>query len=169
MIGDTVNTAARLQGLTRVLNTPLVVGDAVVAAIRALPRANGEDPLARLHDGGEHTLRGRAGPVRIWTYEPAPAAASEGLPSRALSGVGRNRIEHAGHCLGRRPKQSAVARGQGASPFRIGRWIVLAADWFAPICRDRFPQESAPWPAGEPADDADRADFRRTLFNRARG
>jgi len=70
VIGDTVNTAARLQGLTRVLNTPLVVGDAVVAAIRALPRANGEDPLAGLHDGGEHTLRGRAGPVRIWTHEP---------------------------------------------------------------------------------------------------
>ena len=72
VIGDMVNTAARLQGLTRVLNTPLVAGDALVQAIRALPRANGEDPLARLHDGGEHTLRGRAGPVRIWTYEPAP-------------------------------------------------------------------------------------------------
>ena len=48
VIGDTVNTAARLQGLTRVLNTPLVVGDPLVQAIRALPRANGEDPLARL-------------------------------------------------------------------------------------------------------------------------
>ncbi len=73
VIGDTVNTAARLQGLTRVLNTPLVVSDALVAAIRALPRANGEDPLARLREGGEQTLRGRAGPVRIWTCEPAPA------------------------------------------------------------------------------------------------
>src|SRR3954468_11634550 len=67
VIGDTVNTADRLQGLTRVLNTPLVVGNALVAAIMVLPRANGEDPLARLQDGGEHILRGRAGPVRIWT------------------------------------------------------------------------------------------------------
>ncbi len=73
VIGDTVNTAARLQGLTRVLNTPLVVGDPLVQAIRELPRANGADPLARLYDGGEHTLRGRAGPVRIWTYELAQA------------------------------------------------------------------------------------------------
>ncbi|MBV8793371.1 MAG: response regulator, partial [Hyphomicrobiales bacterium] len=36
VIGDTVNTAARLQALTRSLGTPLVVGDAVVRAIRAL-------------------------------------------------------------------------------------------------------------------------------------
>ena len=35
-IGDTVNTAARLQVLTRSLKTQLVVGDPVVRAIRAL-------------------------------------------------------------------------------------------------------------------------------------
>jgi adenylate cyclase len=70
VIGDTVNTAARLQGLTRTHHTPLVVSDALVAAIKALPRANGEDPLARLRDGGEQALRGRAGPVRIWLYGP---------------------------------------------------------------------------------------------------
>ena len=34
-IGDTVNTAARLQVMTRSLHTPLVVGDAVVRAIQA--------------------------------------------------------------------------------------------------------------------------------------
>src|SRR3954454_13554580 len=45
VIGDTVNTAARLQGLTRVLNTPLVVGDPLVRAIRELPRAHGAYPL----------------------------------------------------------------------------------------------------------------------------
>ena len=73
VIGDTVNTAARLQGLTRVLNTPLVIGDPLVQAIKELPRANGADPLARLYDGGEQTLRGRTGPVRIWTYELARA------------------------------------------------------------------------------------------------
>jgi adenylate cyclase len=71
VIGDTVNTANRLQGLTRVLSTPVVIGDSVVTAVKMLPRANGEDPLARLCDGGEQTLRGRAGAVRIWTYDPA--------------------------------------------------------------------------------------------------
>src|SRR3954467_7388141 len=73
VIGDTVNTASRLQGLTRELKTPLVVGDALVQAIRALPHNNGEEPLARLRDGGEQILRGRTGPVRIWTYAPNQA------------------------------------------------------------------------------------------------
>ena len=35
VIGDTVNTASRLQTLTRTLGTPLVVGDALVAAVKA--------------------------------------------------------------------------------------------------------------------------------------
>src|SRR3954454_13833742 len=70
VIGDTVNTANRLQGLTRTLHTPVVVGDPLVQAIRALPHSSDEDPFARLRDGGEQILRGRAGPVRIWTYEP---------------------------------------------------------------------------------------------------
>ena len=34
VIGDTVNTAARLQTLTRTLETPLVVGDPLVAAVK---------------------------------------------------------------------------------------------------------------------------------------
>jgi class 3 adenylate cyclase len=33
VIGDTVNTASRLQSLTHELGIPLVVGDALVAAI----------------------------------------------------------------------------------------------------------------------------------------
>src|SRR5205085_11380446 len=37
VIGGTVNTASRLQGLTRTLETPSVVGDAVVEAIAAAP------------------------------------------------------------------------------------------------------------------------------------
>src|SRR6266852_1891153 len=35
VIGDTVNTAARLQGLTRSLETPLVVGDPLVSAVKS--------------------------------------------------------------------------------------------------------------------------------------
>jgi adenylate cyclase len=66
VIGDTVNTASRLQRLTRSLETPLVVGDALVEAVNS----GGSDTaaaLARLlHDRGEQALRGRAGAVKIW-------------------------------------------------------------------------------------------------------
>jgi adenylate cyclase len=63
VIGDTVNIASRLQGLTRDLKTPLVVADAILKQI-------GGDPAAlpvKLQDLGEHELRGRSGAIRIWT------------------------------------------------------------------------------------------------------
>jgi adenylate cyclase len=66
-IGDTVNTAARLQVLTRALKTPLVVGDAVVQAVQALSPEVAAERLGPLEDRGEHALRGRASPVRVWT------------------------------------------------------------------------------------------------------
>jgi adenylate cyclase len=67
VIGDTVNTAARLQGLTRTLETPLVVGDALVSAVRAGSSEAAAELAKLLQDQGEQALRGRAGPVRIWT------------------------------------------------------------------------------------------------------
>ena len=67
VIGDTVNTASRLQGLTRTLETPLVVGGALVDAIAAAPSAGATALVERLHDEGEQALRGRGGAVRIWT------------------------------------------------------------------------------------------------------
>jgi adenylate cyclase len=66
-IGDTVNTAARLQVMTRSLKTPLVVGDAVVQAIQASSPEIAAERIGRLEDRGEHNLRGRASPVRVWT------------------------------------------------------------------------------------------------------
>jgi adenylate cyclase len=66
-IGDTVNTAARLQVLTRALKTPLVVGDPLVQAIRTLSPEIAAERVGQLEDRGEHNLRGRASPVRIWT------------------------------------------------------------------------------------------------------
>lgn len=67
VIGDTVNTASRLQALTRTFETPLVVGDALVEAARASPNNPAAALLGDLEDRGEQTLRGRAGAVRIWT------------------------------------------------------------------------------------------------------
>jgi adenylate cyclase len=72
VIGDTVNTASRLQGLTRNLDTPLVIGDALVEAITAGSSAEAKALLERLQDQGEQQLRGRSEPVRIWT-RPRPS------------------------------------------------------------------------------------------------
>jgi adenylate cyclase len=67
VIGDTVNTASRLQALTRILGTPLVVADAVISNIAAAPPADATTLLAGLTDQGEQVLRGRGGAVRVWT------------------------------------------------------------------------------------------------------
>ncbi len=69
VIGDTVNTASRLQDLTRTLDTPLVVGDALVRA--AASAADDATPafLQRLHAAGERQLRGRTVAVAIWTLD----------------------------------------------------------------------------------------------------
>ena len=67
VIGDTVNTASRLQRLTRSLQTPLVVGDPLVGAVKAARLERAAALVARLQDQGEQALRGRAGMVRVWT------------------------------------------------------------------------------------------------------
>ncbi len=78
-IGDTVNTAARLQALTRSLKTPLVVGDAVVRAVHALSPKIAADRIGQLEDRGEHSLRGRTNPVRVWTRKANWAGADATL------------------------------------------------------------------------------------------
>jgi adenylate cyclase len=67
VIGDTVNTASRLQGLTRTLKTPLVVGGPLVDAIRAGSSQTATALVNELFDHGEQQLRGRAAPVRVWS------------------------------------------------------------------------------------------------------
>jgi adenylate cyclase len=68
VIGDTVNTASRLQGLTRSLQTPLVISEAVISAINAAPSPSTTALLARLRDQGEQPVRGRNAPVGVWTW-----------------------------------------------------------------------------------------------------
>jgi adenylate cyclase len=71
VIGDTVNTASRLQRLTRGLETALVVGDALVCAVKAQSSEIAAALAGQLQDHGAQTLRGRAGSVRIWTRNTA--------------------------------------------------------------------------------------------------
>lgn len=66
VIGDTVNTASRLQNLTRILDTPLLVGDATITAAKVAPDERVREILDRLKDGGEQALRGRNLAVRVW-------------------------------------------------------------------------------------------------------
>jgi class 3 adenylate cyclase len=58
---QSAEVARRPQSLTRELQTPLVVADAVLRQI-----GDGPLPLA-LQDGGERELRGRSGAIHIWT------------------------------------------------------------------------------------------------------
>jgi adenylate cyclase len=67
VIGDTVNTASRLQGLTRNLETSLVVSDALMGAAKAALSPHAMALIASLEDRGEQLLRGRSRAVRIWT------------------------------------------------------------------------------------------------------
>jgi adenylate cyclase len=67
VIGDTVNTASRLQRLTRSLEIPLVVGDALVDAVNSGGSDSAAALASELQDRGAQSLRGRAEAVRIWT------------------------------------------------------------------------------------------------------
>ncbi len=75
VIGDVVNVASRLESLTRELGSPLVVSDALVAAVRASP--TGAPTLAGLRRAEPQHLRGRDQPVAVWILERAPKAMLE--------------------------------------------------------------------------------------------
>ena len=72
VIGDTVNTASRLQGLTRTLKTPLVAADAVLRAIGVMRDDETSAAMASLRERGEHAVRGRGSAVHIWTWDREP-------------------------------------------------------------------------------------------------
>jgi PAS domain S-box-containing protein len=75
VIGDTVNTASRLQQATRTLQCDLVVGQELVNAVKEEnEREDTTNLLERLHPHGDLAIRGRTQAVRIWTLTLAPTA-----------------------------------------------------------------------------------------------
>ena len=75
VIGDTVNTASRLQQATRTLQCDLVVGQDLVDAVKDEDEA--EDTinlLERLQPHGDLAIRGRTQTVEIWTLTMTPTA-----------------------------------------------------------------------------------------------
>jgi adenylate cyclase len=71
VVGDTVNTASRLQRLTRTMQTPLVAAGAVVEAVDAALVPDRDELIATLRDHGAQSLRGRDGMVRLWAWDAA--------------------------------------------------------------------------------------------------
>jgi adenylate cyclase len=80
-LGDTTNTAARLEGMTKGTPYQLYVADSTRAALR-----NPADDLAEV---GEFEVRGRKAKIKLWSLEgtepaaegerpPAPATVTEG-------------------------------------------------------------------------------------------
>jgi len=76
VIGDTVNTASRLQQATRTLDCDLVVGQDLVNTIKAENQHIATvSLLERLQHYGDFTIRGRSQAVEVWTLLRVPADA----------------------------------------------------------------------------------------------
>lgn len=68
-IGDTLNSASRLQQLTRTFERQVLVGDNLVAAVRSGPAvAEAAAFLGRMTCLGEQEIRGRTNPLTVWAY-----------------------------------------------------------------------------------------------------
>ncbi len=74
VIGDTVNSASRLEGLTRLLDTDLVVSGALVERVHE--EAEGGEPaiLDGFEDGGERQVKGRNEKIPIFVLRRPSAA-----------------------------------------------------------------------------------------------
>lgn len=66
VVGDTVNVASRLEGLTRSMGVDLLVSEALFTRAQAAGADTG-----RFADMGAQPLRGREEPVHVWGYTPS--------------------------------------------------------------------------------------------------
>jgi adenylate cyclase len=63
VIGDTVNVASRIETLSRQVGPAAVASDELVQ--RAIAEA-GREAVEGFRDLGEHQVRGRQTPIRLW-------------------------------------------------------------------------------------------------------
>ncbi len=82
VIGDTVNTTSRLQGLARDLGRPLIASEALVARVRDELGEHATDVLDGLEPLGEQSLKGRTRSIAIW-----------GLPAADTQNPSTDRVE----------------------------------------------------------------------------
>jgi len=75
-IGDATNTAARLQALTRDTDVQALIAASVVERLSS--------PAPDLVDAGERSVRGKAEPVQLFTFDPG-ASAGGGLAASTLA------------------------------------------------------------------------------------
>jgi adenylate cyclase len=74
VLGDAVNVAQRLEGLTRRLDCQIVVSDDFVDALRSQSPDEADALLAGFSAAQSQELRGRAQPVAVWTLTQPVAA-----------------------------------------------------------------------------------------------
>jgi adenylate cyclase len=64
-VGDTVNTASRLEGMTKGTEYSIFISDSTCALLSA-------DKTVGLVDSGEHEIRGRNAKLKVWAVPAAP-------------------------------------------------------------------------------------------------
>ncbi len=69
-LGDTVNSAARLENLARPLEAQVVISDDMAEAVR---KEGGDGLLAGFVQHGEETLRGKDEPMKLWILPRRPS------------------------------------------------------------------------------------------------
>jgi adenylate cyclase len=74
VLGDVVNVAQRLEGLTRQLGCQIVVSDEFVHALRTQSPDEADALLAGFCAAPAQELRGREQPVAVWTLNQQATA-----------------------------------------------------------------------------------------------
>lgn len=81
VIGDTVNSASRLEGLTRQIDTDLVVSRALVEQVRQEAGEDEPSILKGLEEAGEQKVKGRSGKIKVFALQRQQAVQGRSAPA----------------------------------------------------------------------------------------